>query len=175
VTAPILETERLILRAHRLEDFDALHIMWTDPLVHKHILPEPPSREQNWNRLIRYAGHWPMLGYGFWAATEKSTDSIVGELGYADFHRDIDPPLGDRIEMGWVFASAYHGKGFASEALTAVIGWGDRNLKHKNTACMIDPQNLASIRIAGKFGFQKSYETTYHGDPTWVFYRDQPA
>ncbi len=170
--APALETERMTLRAHKLEDFDALHRMWIDPLVHRHIVPEPPSRELNWSRLIRYAGHWSMLGYGFWVAIDKSTGHIVGELGYADFHRDLEPPLGNRVEMGWVLASAYHGRGFASEALAAVIGWGGLNLTPPQLACIISPENLASLRLAEKFGFRKMFETAYHGDPTWVFYRD---
>jgi RimJ/RimL family protein N-acetyltransferase len=172
VKAPRLETERLILKAHRLEHFDALHRMWIDPLVHKYIVPDPPSREMNWARLIRYAGHWSMLGYGFWTAMEKSTRHVIGELGYADFHRDIDPPLDDRIEMGWVFASSHHGKGLASEALAAVISWGDANLRPRTFACIISPENLASIHLAQKFSFKKAHETTYHGHPTWVFHRD---
>jgi RimJ/RimL family protein N-acetyltransferase len=172
VKAPELETGRLMLRAHRVEDFDALHAMWIDPLVYKYIVREPPSRESNWSRLIRYAGHWSMLDYGFWVVIERATGALIGELGCADFHRDIEPPLDDRIEMGWVFASSYHGKGFASEALTAVIEWGDRNLKNRRMACIVDPKNLASVRIADKFGFHKAHETTYHGGPTWVFHRN---
>jgi RimJ/RimL family protein N-acetyltransferase len=171
VSVPVLHTERLILRGHRPEDFDALHLMWSDPAVFRHIVREPQSREQNWSRLVRYAGHWSMLGYGFWIVTERLTGQMIGELGFADFRRDIDPPLGDRIEMGWVFASAYHGKGFATESLNAVIAWGEENLNGRKTACMIDPANFASIKIAEKFGFRKVHETIYHGDPVGIYHR----
>jgi RimJ/RimL family protein N-acetyltransferase len=171
VKVPALRTQRLHLRAHRLDDFDALHRMWVDPLVHRYIVPEPPSREQNWSRLIRYAGHWSMLGYGFWVAIENETGHIVGELGFADFHRDIDPPFGRRIEMGWILSSPYHGRGFGTEALGAVIAWGEKNLENQQWACIVSPENVASLRLASRFGFQKAHETIYHGDAAWIFYR----
>jgi RimJ/RimL family protein N-acetyltransferase len=166
-----LETARLILRAHRPDDFEAHFAMWADPLVYRFITGKPGTREECWSRMLRYAGHWNWFGHGFWAVEDKSTGAFIGELGFADFHRDIEPPLNGRPEMGWVFASGYHGKGYGSEAAIAAAVWGDTHLASRETICIMAPENLASLRIAEKIGFRKSHETTYHGEPTLVLCR----
>jgi RimJ/RimL family protein N-acetyltransferase len=170
VTAPTLETARLTLRGHRREDFEAFHGMWTDPAVYRHILREAQSREANWNRFVRFAGHWPLLGYGFWVATEKPAGRVVGEVGFADFQREIKPAISPRIEMGWVFARAVHGKGVASEAMGAVMAWGTSNLPTQQLACIVSPENAPSIRLAEKFGFKKSHEALYQANPINVYH-----
>jgi RimJ/RimL family protein N-acetyltransferase len=76
-----IETHRLILREHTLEDFDALHAMWSEPAVCRHIIGRPSTREEAWSRLLRYSGHWRLLGYGYWAVEERVTGDFVGEMG----------------------------------------------------------------------------------------------
>ena len=51
-----ITTERLIMRAHRAEDFDDMHAMWSDPAVTRHIGGKSYSRGEVWARLLRYAG-----------------------------------------------------------------------------------------------------------------------
>lgn len=166
-----IETKRLVLRGHTIHDFDALYTMWSEPAVYHHIIGRPSTREEAWNRLLRYSGHWALLGYGYWVVEERDTGSFVGEMGFADYHRDIDPPLDGRPEMGWALKTAVHGKGYATEALQAITAWGDAHFAGKETSAMIDPENKASIRLAEKIGFIKKLETTYKGEPTLVFYR----
>ena len=166
-----IETERLLLREHTLQDFDALHAMWSEPAVYRHIIGRPSTREEAWNRLLRYSGHWRLLGYGYWVVEERATAAFVGEMGFADFHRDMDPPLEGRPELGWILKKSAHGKGYATEALTAIAAWGDAHFGEKETACMIAPENTASIRVAEKIGFVEKLQTTYKGEPTLVFYR----
>jgi RimJ/RimL family protein N-acetyltransferase len=61
---PRLETSRLVLREHAVQDFEALYAMWSEPAVYRHIIGRPATREEAWNRLLRYSGHWSRLGYG---------------------------------------------------------------------------------------------------------------
>jgi RimJ/RimL family protein N-acetyltransferase len=65
--APTIETERLILRAHRKDDYLALAAMWAESQVGQFILGRPATAEESWHRLLRYAGHWSLMGFGFWA------------------------------------------------------------------------------------------------------------
>ena len=166
-----IETQRLILREHTLQDFDALHAMWSEPAVYRHIIGRPSSREEAWSRLLRYSGHWRLLGYGYWAVIERATRDFVGEMGFADYHRDIDPPLDGHPELGWALKTAVHHKGYATEALLAITAWGDANLADKKISAMISPENTASMRVAEKIGFVKKLETTYKGEPALVFFR----
>lgn len=169
---PILETARLRLRAHRLDDFSDCLALWSDPMVTRYIGGVPLSPEEVWTRILRYAGHWALLDYGYWVAEEKDTSTFVGELGFADYKRDLDPPLGDIPEAGWVFASAMHGKGYATEAVQAIHSWGKRHSNFSQTACMIHPENAPSLRVAEKVGYRENARTFYKGKPTILFRRN---
>jgi RimJ/RimL family protein N-acetyltransferase len=48
VQVPVIETERLKLRGHRLGDFGACAAMWADPIVTRHIGGRPFSEEESW-------------------------------------------------------------------------------------------------------------------------------
>lgn len=169
-TAPTLITERLILNSHRLEDFEALAAMWADPAVVRYIGGIPRDREDSWSRLLRYIGHWQLLGYGYWAVREKASGTYIGGIGFADFHRDIDPPL-DVPEMGWTLVTSAHGKGYATEALNAALAWAKVNFSQDKTVCIISPENRASLGLAKKVGFVASHRSNYHQLPTVVLYR----
>jgi RimJ/RimL family protein N-acetyltransferase len=171
VRVPVLETERLRLRGHRVDDFAACAAMWADPVVTRHVGGRPFSGEESWSRLLRYVGHWAVLGFGYWVVEERATGEFAGETGFADYKRDLSPSLAETPEIGWAFASKFHGKGYASEAVRAAVKWGDEHFGPAGTACIIHPDNLASIRVAEKCGYRKSQPTTYKGHPTIVFVR----
>src|ERR1700760_1975625 len=97
---PIVETERLRLRGHTLSDFTHTRALWSDAAVVQHLGAKPHTREECWARLLRYAGHWPLLGFGYWLVEEKETGEFVGEVGFADFQRDMQPALGGVPELG---------------------------------------------------------------------------
>lgn len=168
---PTLETERLRLRPHTPGDLDACAAMWGDPIVTKYIGGRPFTREEVWARLLRYAGHWGWMGYGFWLMEERKTGSFIGEIGLADFKRDLDPPICEGPEAGWVLAAEAHGKGLATEALLAVTEWHDARNDAQNVTCMIHPENAGSIRVAVKCGFREARRAVYKGQFTAVFIR----
>jgi len=167
---PVLETERLKLRGHRLDDFTHCAAMWADPIVTRHLGGKPFTEEESWNRLLRYVGHWALLGFGYWVVEEKVTGTFAGEIGFAHYKRQVEPPLKDP-EIGWAFASQFHGKGYATEAVRAAIAWGDAHFGSSQTACIIHPENVQSIRVAKKCGYREFQLTTYKGQPTMVFVR----
>jgi hypothetical protein len=79
---PVLQTERLILRGHTLNDFPAFAAMWADPDVTRFIGGVPLSEEDAWAKLMRIVGHWSLNGFGFWSVHEKATGNRVGETGW---------------------------------------------------------------------------------------------
>jgi len=93
---------------------------------------------------------------------EKKTGNFIGEVGFSDYKRDL-PALKGLPEMGWVFSSQACGKGYATEAVRAAVAWGDTRFRSARTACIIDPENLKSIRVAEKCGYRQSQLTTYKG------------
>ncbi|MGN6772210.1 MAG: GNAT family N-acetyltransferase [Rhizobiaceae bacterium] len=170
-SCPSIETERLLLRAHRLDDFEAYAAMWADETVTRYIGGQPFSREMSWTRFLRYAGHWPVMGFGFWAIEEKGTRGFIGEAGFHELRRELEPAIEGTPEIGWTLVPDVHGRGYASEALSALIEWGERRLARQDFVCLIDHGNLASIRLAQKFGFRREVDTAYHDTPLGIYRR----
>lgn len=154
--APLLETPRLRLRPHRAEDWAALIDLWTNPETVRFVGGGAiASPQEIWFRLLRYAGMWPILGYGYWLVEEKATGDLVGDIGFGDFHRDTDPPMLGQPEAGWVLHPKHHGKGYATEATQAMFAWADAT-GLPSSFCIISPGNKPSLRIAEKLGFTLS-------------------
>jgi RimJ/RimL family protein N-acetyltransferase len=172
---PILETARLRLRGHRLEDFPHSAAMWADPNVTRHVGGRPLTEEECWTRFLRYVGHWAVSGFGYWVTEEKATGAFVGEIGFADYKRALQPSMKGIPESGWVLASHAHGKGYATEAVRAIVAWGDAHFGPLRTACIIAPENRASIRVAEKCGYRQSQVATYHDHPVLIFVREPKA
>ncbi len=168
---PVLETPRLILRGHRLEDFNAMVAIWTDPVVTKHFHGRTLDREDIWARFLRGFGMWAVCGYGLWAVEEKSSGAYVGTVGAMEVKRELDPPMDGVPEAGWTFASHVHGNGYATEATRAALAWTDAKLGNPRMFCIIDPANLASIRVAEKCGFRLWRETVYKEAATLILLR----
>lgn len=166
-----LQTARLTLRPHVLADFAELVAVWTDLAVTRHILRGARVTEGDvWFRLLRYVGHWTLQGYGFFAARETATGAYVGDVGIMDFRRELVPALG-APECGWVLARAAHGKGYATEAVTAVLAWADTMFPR--ITCIIDPDNAPSLKVAAKCGFVAIRDAELAGDPVHVFERSR--
>jgi len=169
--APVVETERLVLRGYRLEDFPHVVAAWADPEVVRHIGGRPFTEEETWTRFLRNTALWPMLGYGYWAATERRTGRYIGDVGFADFKREIEPSLKGVPEVGWVLVRAAHGMGYATEAAQAAIRWLEGALGPQRTVCIIDEANHASIRVAQKCGYREFARAPYKGVTVVMFER----
>lgn len=168
---PVIETARTILRAHRLDDFDAYVAMWADPAVTRFIGGKPRTREESWMRFLRHAGLWSLLGYGFWAIEEKATGRFIGEAGFHDLKRAIEPSIEGVPEAGWALAPEAQGRGLASEVVQRALAWGDVTFSPARTVCIIDPENTASLNVAAKCGYTEILRTTYHDNATILLER----
>jgi RimJ/RimL family protein N-acetyltransferase len=168
---PTLTTARLILSPPQASDFEDSAAMWSDPMVTRHIGGRTSTPEESWQRLLRARGLWAVLGYGYWGARETATGRYVGEIGFADFHRGIQPSIDGVPEMGWALCSWAHGQGFASEAIAGALSWARDQWGDAPVVCIIDPENTASLKLASKMGFLEVARTTYREAPTVLMQR----
>ena len=148
--------------------------MWADEDVVRHIGGQVRDAQDAWFAQLRNRGLWELLGYGYWIVRERKTDAFVGEVGFADFMRGIDPDISGRPEAGWVLAKSAWGNGYASEAVIAAHEWLDETIPGRST-CIIDIGHNGSIRVAEKVGYRNIGQTKYRGDPVLVFERDTPV
>ncbi len=162
------------LRRHTLQDIDQVFRLASDPAVLQSIGGAPPSREDAWHRLLRYAGHWSLLGFGMFAVFERATNQFIGEVGLADFQRDLGDHFDGVPEAAWVFTGRSHGKGFALEAMTAALDWFDRQAVSSRSVCMIEPRNTASTRLAEKLGFTYYARGCYRSHDVYQYERMRP-
>ncbi|MEZ4400673.1 MAG: GNAT family N-acetyltransferase [Kofleriaceae bacterium] len=171
VPVPVLTTARLRMRGHTRDDLGVCAALWGDAEVVRYIGGQPAPIDVVWMRLAQYLGHWALNGYGYWLVEERDSGRFVGEVGVADFMRELDPPLDGTPEAGWVIAPWAQNRGYASEALAAALGWAQANLDDPEIACLIDPDNAPSIRVAEKAGFREVVRTAWRGIPSVVFRR----
>ncbi|OFW99573.1 MAG: hypothetical protein A3E78_00280 [Alphaproteobacteria bacterium RIFCSPHIGHO2_12_FULL_63_12] len=168
---PVVETSRLLLRGRTTADFQAYAAMWAAPEVARYTTVTPLSEEDAWIKFARMEGLWALTGYGFWLVVEKATGAVIGEIGCADFRREIVPSLHGMPEFGWVLAPAAQGRGYAKEAVSAALAWGEKKFPRTTFCCIIDPQNAASIAVAAAHGFKRVALTPYKGKDIAIFHR----
>ena len=167
---PTLQTDRLILRPHGVADYPACCALWANADVVRHIGGSPQDAQAVWFRLLRYAGMWSLLGYGMWVMEDRATGTLIGEAGLLSAARGL-PELEGVPEAGWVLGPQAWGRGLATEAMTAVLGWADANLDAATIRCIIEPDNGASIKVAGKLGFVEFGDAMLAGKAIRLFDR----
>lgn len=151
-SAPVLDTDRLTLRAPQLSDFDALSAFYASP--RSQFVGGPQSAELTWRTLALEAGHWVLRGYGRWILIEKSSGTPVGLVG-------LWWPEGfPEREIGWDLFDGATGKGYATEAAKAARTYAYGTLGWTTAISLIANGNDASRGVAQRLG------ATYDGDFT---------
>lgn len=169
-----LTTERLILTPAGIDDFSEIAALWKNQGFTRFIMGRALSDEEVWFRLLRDIGHWTALGHGNWSIRLKDTGDYLGSVGVLNYRREMSPAF-DAPELGWGLDPDYQGRGYAAEALIAALGWADRTLGAARTVCMISPDNLPSLKLADRVGYQPYVETTYNDHAVRLFERRSTA
>jgi RimJ/RimL family protein N-acetyltransferase len=142
---PCLETERLILRPTRVEDFEA----WTAFAAHAgsmHFLGGPQPRAVAWRAFIAMAGSWSLYGFGMFSVIERASGRWLGRLG------PWRPEGWPGNEIGWGLVHDVEGRGFALEGARAAIDWAFDALGWEDIIHCIDDGNDRSIALAKRLG-----------------------
>jgi RimJ/RimL family protein N-acetyltransferase len=143
--APILETERLILRAPAAEDFEAWATFAADADAMAHIGGAQP-RAMAWRSWCATAGAWAIRGFSFFSVVEKSTGRWVGRLG------PWQPEGWPGREVGWALVRDSWGKGYATEGASAAMDYVFDVLGWDEAIHTIDPANTGSHAVARRLG-----------------------
>lgn len=140
-----LETERLILRPPRIEDFDAW-ARFMDDEVATRFIGGRQDRPTAWRHFMSMCGCWHMTGIAMFSVIEKTTGLWVGRLG------PWNPEGWPEPEIGWGIAREHWGKGYASEGAAAAMDYAFDVLGWEKTIHCIDANNAASQGVAKRLG-----------------------
>lgn len=143
--APLIETERLLLRQPHLEDLDAWAEFAADPECMR-FLGGVQGRSAAWRAMMCMAGSWQLQGFAMFSVIEKESGRWMGRIG------PWMPADWPGTEVGWGLSSAAQGKGYAIEAATAAIDWAFDTLGWSEVIHCIDPENVPSQRVAERLG-----------------------
>lgn len=171
MSIPVLETERLRLRGITVEDLDRYCALWQDDSVVRYTSGARLSREAVWARVLRVTGHWQLMRFGFFAIEHKASGQLIGEAGFHDLHRDIEPSLEGTLESGWMLLPEFHGQGIAREVMDRAIAWAEDRFPTMHFTAIIDADNGPSRRLAERLGFSEERATTYNAQPTLIYRR----
>jgi RimJ/RimL family protein N-acetyltransferase len=165
---PIL-TERLRLRPFTHADLDALHAIWSDPAVGPWVGGAHEHLQESVEELQGDLDHQERHGFGMWAAEERSTGRLVGELGLQLFEQ-----RGPDVEAGWCLARDVWGRGYATEAMRAWLDAGFEKLGLTRVIAVLLPDNLRSRRVCERLGFTEAGRRTAYGSDLVEYVSERP-
>lgn len=154
-TIPTVQTERLILRAPRLEDLEPQVDFFASD--RSSFIGGPQDRSDTWRSLLRGAGQWVIRGYGLWQIEEKSTGKTAGWAGVINH---IEWP---EAELGYSLYNGFEGRGLAYEANMAARAYAYEHQGFDTLVSYIDAANTRSIALAERMGARFEAAATVYG------------
>ena len=158
---PTLETERMILRGPLESDFDTVAAFMASPRAE--FIGGPQERFPAWRGFIGVLGHWALRGYGFWTLVDKTTNRLLGRVGFINHDGWQEP------ELGWHLFEGVEGHGFAYEAATAARRYGALHFGLDGVISYIDPRNTRSAALAHRLGASLETETIFFDLPCHIY------
>lgn len=145
----ILITNRLQLIQMAEKDAPALYNIWSDPDVTKHMNITPFTEVEQAKEMIHYlhqlAENNSAIRYTIF---ELQSNNIVGSCGY-----NLIDWENDKAEIGYDIAKAYWGKGYAPEAISALLTYAFDTLKLNRIEAKVEPENINSSKVLRKLNF----------------------
>jgi RimJ/RimL family protein N-acetyltransferase len=145
MTAPVLHTQRLVLRQFELSDTYWVYEASLDPqLAHFVELPHPYQ--------VAHARHFvEAVAMGGWITGERAEFAVqAGEKPVGRIGLGLGPGSG---EIGYWLAPEGRGHGYATEAARAVCQWAFDRLRLEIIEWRAEVGNVASRRVAERVGF----------------------
>ena len=159
-----LQTDRLLLRMWREEDFEPYARICADSDVMRYLVGgKTLSRLEAWRHMAFLIGHWHLRGYGHWAVEEKATGNFVGRIGF------LNPDGWPGFEIGWTLSREYWGKGYATEGARRALQYAFTELDKDHVISLIHPENQASIRVAERLGEKPEGTSEILGMPVVIY------
>jgi RimJ/RimL family protein N-acetyltransferase len=175
---PVLETVRLRLRPWEERDLAPFAALNADPVVMRHF-PGTLDRAGSDALVARIEARRREVGFCFAAAERRADGALLGLVGLGRMRMPEVPRLDGAVEVAWRLGRAHWGRGYATEAARAWLGWGFAALGLKEIVAITVPANLASQAVMRRLGMEEVPEGRFEhpavpaGNPlrSHVFFR----
>lgn len=143
---PILpaDTERLRFRRMGMEDLDELLALHEDPAVARYMGDYDRTGMEEYLRMV--ADEWSVRGHGRVAVLERESGRFLGRTGLKHW-----PQFGE-TEVGWVLRPEAPRQRVRDGGARAAVAWGFEAFELPFVTAMIQPENVASVRVAERLG-----------------------
>ncbi len=148
---PTLTTERLVLRPLEPGDLDDLVAIHAEPSFWWYPLRGPMPPEQTAQFIDRVRQRYESDGFGVEAVVERESGRLIGWAGLAVPH--FLPQILPAVEVGWRLATAFRGRGLATEAGAAAVDFGFGPGGLTRIVSIYEPENERSGRVMERLGF----------------------
>ena len=150
--AQALTTARLVLEVPRIEEAPQILAIAGDPRTTVHNPSDHVADLPEASHLVdRWLQHWAQHGLGYWCVREHDATEVVGYCGLKRMTAAGQPVL----NLLYRFRSEVWGRGYATEAASAVVAWGSRHRPGETILARVRPDNLASQRVALRAGLRR--------------------
>jgi ribosomal-protein-alanine N-acetyltransferase len=144
-----LTTKRLTLRPPTTDDIPGLHACYADPETMRFWdAPAAATSAETGQRLA-----WSLTAHSGFHAAWAVIDADARFVGMVNYHRR--ETNNRKLELGWMIARPFWQRGYATEAVRALIGHCISALEAHRIEAHIEPDNVASVRLAERLGFQR--------------------
>lgn len=164
--APVLTTERLILRMPVRTDFEAFAALMADPRTT--FMGGPFDLKGAWSLFAISVANWSLDGFGGWIIADRTTGAFLGEISI------IHPATFPEPELGWSLTSAAEGRGIAGEAAQAVLHWWWTQTGNDTVVSYVHPQNARSIALVQRLGGVPDHTAAREEPDDLVFRHSRP-
>jgi RimJ/RimL family protein N-acetyltransferase len=148
----------------REEDLESYARIFGDPEVARYLgNGRPLERSDAWRSLAFHLGHWALRGFGMWAVEEKASRRLVGRVGF------FQPEGWPGFELGWALGREHWGKGYATESARRALAHAFTEMGREHVISIIDPGNLASLKVAGRLGERLEREAALDGRKILIY------
>lgn len=151
-----INTKRLHLRLLNQKDLDYLVELNADPEVRQFFPDGTQNKEQTRVRLEELISYYTTKGLPGLAMFLKESEEFVGRCGFG-----LDET--GEIEVGYILHKKFWGKGYASEALEALLKWAKKNVKTSYIISFAPEEHIASQRVMQKCGMHHYKKDLAHG------------
>ncbi|MFP5318995.1 MAG: GNAT family N-acetyltransferase [Acidimicrobiia bacterium] len=142
----------MVLRRWRESDLAPFAALNADPAVMEHF-PALLSREESDRMAERMDAAIDERGFGFWAVEVKGGPAFIGFVGLCVPR--FDAPFMPAVEIGWRLATPHWGRGYATEAAGAAVGFGFADVGLAQIVSFTTPANTRSQRVMERLGMRR--------------------